>query len=52
MSELEIYPEAIWTRASSQEASPFEYLFQHFEALQTFVSAAASHGDGVVVFLT
>ncbi len=52
MTELEIYPEVIWTRTAEQEDDPLEYLLQAFADLESFVGKAAAAGDGLLVYLT
>lgn len=47
MTELEIYPDAIWERDKRDDA--LGYLLENFEALRAFVARAADSGDSVVV---
>jgi hypothetical protein len=51
MTELEIYPDVIWTRTPPED-SPLEYLLASFGTLRTFVSDAARRGEGIIVYLT
>ena len=51
MTELEIYPDAIWLRAAPPEDSPLEWLLECFTNVQRFVAGAAAAGERVVIYL-
>lgn len=48
MTELEIYPDVIWSRPE-EEDQPLGFLLGAFDELQTFIAAAATAGDSVVI---
>ena len=44
--EEELYPSLDW------DDEDFEYLYSHFQALQSFFATAASRGEAIVTFLS
>lgn len=48
MTELEIYPDVIWTRTNE---SPLEYLLTAFDSLQEFTAETEKRGCGLIVCL-
>ena len=44
--EEELYPSLDWNEED------FEYLYSHFQALQSFFATAASRGEAIVTFLS
>lgn len=49
MTELEIYPEVIWTRPAAPGESAFNYLFEAYEQMNDFVTTTAAKGDSLIV---
>ncbi len=49
MTNLEIYPDAIWMRPSSPDDSPLQWLLGCFSDVQRFTHRAAAANDGVIV---
>lgn len=49
MTELDIYPAVIWLRPTPPGESEFDYLFETFEELKDFVTAASTRGDSLIV---
>jgi hypothetical protein len=51
MTQLQIYPEVIWTRRADDD-DPLEYVLLAFDELQPFVMRTAAEGLGLLVSLT
>ncbi len=51
MTELDIYPSAIWTRDPDEDDS-LGYLMEFLGSLREFLAAAVGHGLGMVVVLS
>ena len=49
MTQLDIYPGAIWTRPASGGETPLAWLIGCFTETQAFISRAAAAGDGVII---
>jgi|GEM_PF-1949981 len=50
MMEIDIYPR-IWKK-DPRSQDPFEYLYEHFEKLRIFMTAAADKGQAVIIYLS
>ena len=44
--EEELYPSLDW------DEEDFEYLYSHFQVLQSFFATAASRGEAIITFLS
>lgn len=51
MTELRIYPDVVWKRPE-EEDQPLAFLLGAFDELQTFMAAAATAGDSVVIAIS
>lgn len=51
MTQLDIYPQAIWTRPASPGDTPLTWLLGSFTELKGFVSRAADAGNGLIVLV-
>jgi hypothetical protein len=49
MTELEIYPDAIWMRETDGDYSALDHLLDAFDELRAFIAAARERGEAVVV---
>jgi len=51
MTQLDVYPRAIWQRPASNGDAPLPWLLESFTELNGFVSRAATAGDGLIVLV-
>lgn len=51
MTQLDIYPSAIWTRPASTGENPLTWLLDSFTEMQAFVNRAAAAGEGLIVLV-